>query len=69
MSLPIVIKRIKKTTYEGSEKAELLKTIKAASNFYQMAEQLPKANYNPVKVRKARGIKSLIESIEDKERN
>jgi len=43
-----------------------LKTIKAASNFYQVNEQLPKANYNPVKVRKAKGIKSLIESIEDR---
>ena len=31
-----------------------------------MNEQLPKANYNPVKVRKARGIKSLIDSIEDR---
>ncbi len=31
-----------------------------------MNEQLPKANYNPVKVRKPRGIKSLIDSIEDR---
>lgn len=57
---------MKNNNYEGSEKAELLKTIKAATNFYQMSEQLPKANYNPVKVRKVKGIKSLIESIEDK---
>jgi hypothetical protein len=54
---------MKNGNFEGSEKAELLKTIKAANNFYQMNEQLPKANYNPVKVRKARGIKSLIDSI------
>ena len=57
---------MKKTNFEGTEKAELLKTIKAASNFYQMADQLPKPNYNPVKVRKSKGIKSLIESIDDR---
>jgi hypothetical protein len=33
---------------------------------YSLGEMLPKPNYHPVKVKKVKGIKSLVESLEER---
>lgn len=66
LKTPIIQKKLRNNSIEESEKAMLLRTIKANDNFYSIVDQLPKANYLPVKVKKAKGIKSLIDSLEGK---
>lgn len=60
--MPQVQRKIKSNPYQTSEQSELLRTIKA-ENFYALGDVLPKANYHPLKLKKAKGVKSLIDSL------
>ena len=40
----------------------MLKTIRA-DNIYTIGDLLPRPNYVPLKIKKAKGIKSLIDSL------
>ena len=66
LKMSTVVKRMKHNIYQESEKTELLKTIRG-DNIFSMADMLPKANYFPIKIKKARGMKSLIDSIDERE--
>jgi hypothetical protein len=63
--MPQVLKKAKFSVYDEYEKTELLKTIRG-DNIYTIGDLLPKANYVPLKIKKVKGIKSLIDSLEDK---
>lgn len=63
--MPQVSKRIKYNIYQDSQKTELLKTIKG-DNIFSIGDVLPKSNYIPIKIKKVKGIKSLIDSIDER---
>jgi NIMA (never in mitosis gene a)-related kinase len=67
LSLPQVSKKMKhcSNAFTEYEKSELLKTIRG-DNIFSIGDLLPKSNYHAVKIKKAKGVKSLIESTEDK---
>jgi hypothetical protein len=60
--MPQLLKKAKFRAYDEYEKTEMLKTIRA-DNIYTIGDLLPRPNYVPLKIKKAKGIKSLIDSL------
>ena len=64
--MPIVQKRLKTSVSEIHENILLLRTIRGGECLSELRDKLPKPNYEPLRVRNERGMKSLIDSIEEK---
>ena len=63
--MPILIKKIK-IKEEILEKPQLLSTIRVGESFNGLTDNLPKPNYMPVKIKKEKGMKTIIDSIQEK---
>ena len=62
--MPIIQKRLKSKENEVNEKTYLLRTIRGGEGLSELNEKLPKPNYEPLRVRNERGMKSLIDTIQ-----